>query len=222
MDDLFDAYPELSQQIDRLCPGVTWCLTGVSALMHDDEALYFEITKPKHWRKRADGVTIAGIGAIGGSIEPGETALACLGREAEEELGVPIEIEWADETRFVYEQRVADSVAVEPCEHPVPVLFTISRNLHPQDRHPHSSILAIVTFLARLGSMPGLGDLYGLLAVPRGEVSSVFCVGELSLEQLRGVSGVRIETRDPLPDSSLLSPVWTARSYQLLLQAGRL
>lgn len=70
--------------------------------------------------------------------------------------------------------------------------------------------------------MPKLGDLYGLLAVPHEEVSSVFCVGELSLERVRGVAGVRIETRDPLPENLLLSPVWTARSYQLLLQAGRL
>ncbi|OGO04062.1 MAG: hypothetical protein A2Y73_08640 [Chloroflexi bacterium RBG_13_56_8] len=219
-EDLFGAYPYLVQHIDRICRGVSWVLTGASALLYDDQAFYFEITKPEHWGRGEDGDILAGIGAIGGSIEPGEKALACLYREAEEEIGAPIEIASAERTHFVYEERVMDSLVLETKEYPLPVLFTISENLYRRSQLA-SPILAIVTFLARLQGPPKRGDLHGLLAIPRDQLASVFGNKRISLARLLSLPGVRVSTQEPLPEDLVLSPIWTARSFQLLLQAGR-
>ena len=228
MLDLFRFYPELTERIEGLCGGASWGVTGVSALVHDDDdALYFEITKPKHWQRRQEGVLVGGIGGLGGSIEPGETVLACLYRETEEELGAPVAIESAARTDLVYEQNVADALALDQRsqtwrshEYPAPALCTISENLYPQARHSQCQILVIVTFWARLLGTPSPDDLFGLLVIPREELASVFRPQETALSRLRTIRGVRVVAHEPLPEDMLLKPVWTARSLQLLLEAG--
>ena len=217
--DLFDTYPELGKRIDALCEGAPWCVTGASALIHDGSAFYFELTKPKHWRRRSSTMVV-GIGGIGGSIEPGETILGCLYREVEEELNCRIKVQSATETRLVYEQQVTDAIALGVREHPRPVLFTISQNVYRRHVHPEYSILAIATFLARLQGVPTLDDLFGLLIVPYEALSAIFHPGEIPLGQAHSSPGVRVMTQEPLPDSFVLSPVWTGRSFQLLVQAG--
>ena len=124
MPELFDVYPQLGQRIDDLCQGVPWRVTGVSALLHDGDAFYFELTKPKHWRHREDGATLVGLGCIGGSIEPGETILECLYREAEEEIKAGIRVESAAMTHLVYEESVTKPLSLPQREYPLPVLFT--------------------------------------------------------------------------------------------------
>jgi len=220
MLDLFRFYPELMERIEGLCGGASWGVTGVSALVHDDEALYFEITKPKHWQRRQDGALVGGIGGLGGSIEPGETVLACLHREIEEELGVPVAIESAARTGLVYERSVADALLLDQRSHPAPALCTISENLYLRGRHRQCQILVIVTFWARPLETPTPRDLFGLLIVPRGALASVFSSPEIALSRLRTIRGVRVVTHEPLPQDMLLKPVWTARSLHLLLQAG--
>jgi hypothetical protein len=218
--DLMAIYPELSMRVSALCQGAAWCLAGASALVHDEQALYWEITKPKHWIGRPDGDQVAGLGGIGGSLECGETVLACLYREAAEELGVPIEVESATKTYLVYEQHIIETLALAQRGHPLPIALTISANLHPHERHPTCKVLAIVTFLARLSAGPTCRDLCGLLAVPFGVLPSVFGPAEVALEQVVALPGVRLLTQASLPAQLLLRPVWTGRSFQLLFQAG--
>lgn len=220
MLDLFDVYPELRARIDAHCQGTPWCITGVSALIHDAESYYFEITKPKHWRQRQDGAFVAGIGGIGGSLEAGEAILDCLQREVCEEIKTDIAVEHSPYSHVVYEQHVVESVALENRGYPLPALFTVSANLYRRVHHPQFDILAIVTFLARVFGEPRLGDLYGLLVVPMHAISTVFAPSELSLDQMRGISGVRLIVQEPLPKEMILAPVWTGRSLQLLVQAG--
>jgi len=221
-EELFDVYPQLGQRIDALCEGVPWCVTGVSALLHDDDAFYFELTKPKHWRHRADGTTLVGIGGIGGSIEPGETILECLRREVEEEIKASIRVESATTTHLVYEEGVTKPLSLPQREHPLPVLLTISRNLYRQDTHSDYGILSIATFLAQLEGKASIDDLYGLLIVPRDKLVDVMRPNEITLDRLDQIPGIRRITQEPLPKNTVFVPVWTGRSFQLLLQAGHL
>lgn len=222
MRDLFDVYPELGERIGALCGGASWRVTGASALVHDGEAFYFELTKPKHWRRRGDGTTVVGIGGIGGSIEGRETILSCLCREAREELNVEIDIGSASETHFVYEERVVDSVELGEREMPRPVLFTISENLYRRHVHPEHRVLAIATFLAQVRGAPAPDDLFGLLVVPRQAFAAIFGPETVAVGEASRAPGVRIVVREPLPEEAVLGPVWTARSFQLLLRAGYL
>lgn len=219
MHELFDVYPELSERIGALCGGASWHVTGASALVHDGDAFYFELTKPKHWLRRNDGSTVLGIG---GSIEEGETILGCLCREAKEELNVEIDIESAGETYLVYEQQVAGSIALDERAIPRPVLVTISENLYRRRLHPAHDVLAIATFLAEVRGALAPDDLFGLLVVPRGACDAVFGPDEVSVRDACRVQGVHITTREPLPPNAVLAPVWTGRSFQLLLRAGYL
>ncbi|MBM3188466.1 MAG: NUDIX domain-containing protein [Chloroflexi bacterium] len=222
MDPLFDAYPELAERIGILCGGQTWRITGVSALLRDAAGAYhLELTKPKHWRHRPDGATVIGIGAIGGSLEAGETILECLRREVLEEIGAEVAVESAEATYLVYEERRIEEVAVLERGLPRPALFTISRNLYRRRVHPEAEILAIATFGARLMAPPQIRDLYGLLAVSREALVDVLGPPEIVFDAATAQPGVTTTTRGPVPEGAILRPVWTARSLQLLVQASR-
>jgi len=221
MDESKSAYPELVAEIDILCQGKPWCITGASALVFDDNALYFEITKPKHWRISPDGSPVAGLGCIGGSIEASESILDCLHREAREELGTDIRVHTAAATQLVYEQRV-----VRTCEAPIggvphPCLSTISANLYRQDALPTYDILAIMTLAAELMGTPTVGDLGALVRVPFGIMPNILCNQRVTLRHLRALSGVAVCSNLALPSNLAIMPVWTTRSLQLAWQAER-
>ncbi len=219
MLDLFSAYPELWARIDALCHGEPWAVTGVSALVCGGETCFFEITKPKHWVRQGTRIG-AQIGGIGGSLEPGETILSCLQRELGEELCVTADPVSAPETHLVFDERWAGSLTLAERGYPAPVLLTISENITRRDVLPEARTLAIVTFGVRLRGEPSLGDLYGLLAVPRSAVRDALAPDRTTLSRL-GALGARWITREPLPPNLSLTTVWTARSLQVLLHSER-
>ena len=220
---LFSQYPELVAAIDALCGGVAWCITGASAILRDSQNnYYFELTKPRYWRTRDDGRTVVGIGAIGGSIEPAESVLDCLQREAREELGVEIAIESARGTHLVYESSKIDTLYLQERGVPRPLLVTISRNLYRRRLLAEYPILAIATFLARIDDTPALGDLYGLLRVPGERLHQALSAAEPSLVDIAGIPGVQMITQATPPEGALLRPVWTAQTLAVLLQSGHL
>lgn len=223
MDELFRVYPEIAERIDALCGFVSWELTGSSALIHDDTGRqYLELTKPKHWRRRDDGATVVGIGGIGGSIEQGETALACLQREAREEIGATVEIESSETTYLVYERSLVEPLLLEDRGSPRPLLFTISQNLHRQDELPEAEVLAIATYTARLLGAPRPYDLFGLLSVPGDGLDDLLTADEMPVSQARQIQGLRLETRSALPKDTVLETVWTGHSLRILLRAGHI
>ena len=128
-----------------------------------------------------------------------------------------------------------------PPSPPAPAFCTVSRNLYRREALPDAQVLAIATFWATLAGPPQLGDLFGLLAVPLGALGEVLGLARTSrggpadvdavsgvvdrhptVEAVRRIPGVRLETRRPMEGSTLLGPVWTVRSLQILMQAGRL
>ncbi len=221
-DPLFRAYPGLAREIDRLCELLPWQMTGASALALEGDALVLELTKPKHWRTDADGATIVGVGAIGGSLEPGETLLGCLQREAHEELGARLEILPAQETCIVYEREQVTRLALGSGEHPAPAVMTVSENLYRPELGPAARTLGIATFWGRLDAEPRLGDLYGILRVPPGQVEAALRGLPCTPAQLAAIPGVRFETRSPLASRARLEPVWTVHSLWRILQQGML
>jgi 8-oxo-dGTP pyrophosphatase MutT (NUDIX family) len=221
---LFRAYPELGEALDGLAAGASWCMTGASALLCDGENWLFELVKPKNWRRRADGATIVGIGAIGGSLEADEAILACLRREVAEEIGAGLVVRSAPQTYIVYERRDVHVVDLPPRPFPRPALLTVSANLYRRHLRPECAILAIATFLARLEGRAELRDLYGLLTVPQAALEAVLLQGrtpsQIALDELAAIPGVGWQTREPLPERAVLAPVWTVHSLQVLLRAG--
>ncbi len=219
MSDLLTVYPELEEAIDDLCQGVPWRITGASALLYDAQGrFYFELTKPKHWRFLQDGRVMVGLGAIGGSIKPGETILECLHREIEEEVDTTVIIESSKETYILYERETVVPLTLPARGLPCPLLWTVSKNVYRRHIHPRHPILAIVTFLAQLEETPSLGDLSGLLVVPRHKLREVFADDQISLQEVKRIPGVGVMTKEKLPQGSVLSPIWTGRTLQQLLQ----
>lgn len=219
MPDLFATYPELSDKITSLCDGQPWNVLGVSAIISDDEAYYFEITPPRPARNGPPGQALCGIGGIGGKIAVGETILSCLHREVAEELQARIAVRPASHTRMLFEQRVADTLRLEPRDHPLPAFCTINRYRAGGRVYP-DRFAAIVTFWAALVDAPERDDLFGLLRIPRAALSQVFGSPEIQLARLTTIDGISVQTREPLPAHTLLFTTWTAQSFQLLLQAG--
>ena len=120
-----DSFPLLRERIDRLCRGKSWHIVGASAILRDEEAYYFEITKPKFWDKDEEGHVLVGIGGIGGGIEEGEDEITCLHREALEELGVDVQVLSSPETHLLFSEEWAGKVNLVPADLPAPCLCTI-------------------------------------------------------------------------------------------------
>lgn len=212
--------PEIVAQVDRLCQRPPWRLTGASALVHDGEALYLELTKPKHWRISPEGETVVGLGGLGGSLEPSEDTLDCLLRELDEEIGVFATIESSPQCHVVYEGRTVRTMLTVPDDLPSPVLLTVSANRNRQAVYPNYATLAIATFWARLEEEPAVKDLYGLLRVPWSQVASLFARRRPSWSWVLSLPDISHQLKEPLPPGTRLEPVWTAASLQVLLRSG--
>ncbi|MHB0857401.1 MAG: hypothetical protein ACYC5M_07495 [Anaerolineae bacterium] len=222
MADILEVYPEIGERIDELCGDASWGVSGASALVYDQDTFYLELAKPKHWQRLADGRLAAGLGGIGGSVEGDEGVLSCLYREMGEEVDADLQVESAEETLLVHEERLAGAVRVAQRSLPVPALCTISANLYRRSHHPQWQTLVIVTFIARAHSRPTPVDLYGLVGIPRACLAEALAEEHISLEHLCAIPGVTLITREALPEDLVLTPVWTIRSLQLLLWEGRL
>ncbi len=217
MPDLFVLMPSLRRVSHPLLTGKRVILVGVSAVLHDDDAYYFEVTRPRHWGLRPDGTRAVGIGGIGGRIEAGEGLLSCLCREVREELGVGFWLEDPERTALTHDGEFAGWLDL-PVEDGTALPYIVNL-LPPQLARPEMpDHLAIVTFLGHLQGKPGRGDLFGLLAVAHAGLELFFERGEWAWEEASGHADLTFDLASDLPEGSVLCPTLTGRAFQTLLR----
>jgi 8-oxo-dGTP pyrophosphatase MutT (NUDIX family) len=217
--DLFQALPAL--RYHPLLTDKKAVLVGVSTIVRDDEAYYFEIGKPKYWKQRADGTTSVGVGGIGGSIERGETITACLRREVQEEIGTQVRLEPVHETTLICEWQIADTFSLKPSKkRPTPLMVILTPpRLGGPDTPDHLAILAFRTRLRRrLQGAPAPHDLFGLLRIEDDALAGFFGRDTWPLEEAQALPGLTATFNDQPPQNTILRPVLTARAFQLLVQ----
>lgn len=216
--DLFQALPALRHH--PLLNGKRVALVGISAIVRDDEAYYFEISKPKYWKQREDGTTALGVGGIGGGIKQNETITACLRREVQEEIGTQVRLEPVHETVLIHEWQIADTLSLKPSKkRPTPLMvILIPPRLGGPDTPDH---LAILTFRTRLRGAPAPHDLFGLLRIENDALAEFFGRDTWPLEEAQTLPGVTTTLNDQPPQNAILRPILTARAFRLLVRSGR-
>ena len=219
--NLSDVLPALRHH--PLLSGKQAALVGISTVVHDETAYYFEIGKPKYWQRSGTGeeaATIVGVGGIGGSIEQGESVLGCLRREVEEELDARVRLELPAQTTLIDNWRIADRFHLTPSKkRPTPLMVIL---VPPRLGGPGTpDHLAILAFRTRLRGTPAPRDLFGLLRVEENALPSFFAHDEWPLEDAQALTGVTVALNSKLPPNPILRPVLTARAFQLLIRAGQ-
>ena len=215
--NVFQALPALRHH--PLLNGRNVALVGVSTVVCDEATHYFEVSKPKYWKQREDGVTTVGVGSIGGSIRQGETVTACLQREVEEELGTRVRLGLPRQTYLIHNWQIADTLRLRPSKKrlaPLMVILTPPR-LGGPDTPDH---LAILAFRTRLRGKPAPHDLFGLLRVENGTLAEFFARDEWPLKEAQALPGLSFVLNGELPSETVLRPVLTARAFQLLVRDG--
>jgi 8-oxo-dGTP pyrophosphatase MutT (NUDIX family) len=216
-----DTYPPLRERIDRLCQGRPWGVVGASAIVRDEEAYYFEISKSKFWSEQEDGRIAVGIGGIGGHIEEGENEIACLHREALEELGVEVQVLPSAETHLLFSERWVGKERLPASNSPAPYLCTIGPKKTSLVAALPYDFLCIVTFEALLLGQPKADDVYGLMRIEIGAIRDVLGPDTISLAAAQDHPGVQLQLNGELEEDCVLRPMFTARSFLLLLQSGQ-
>lgn len=215
MADLFEALPTLRRVSHPLLSGRSIRLIGVSAILYDDEAYYFEVNKPRYWVHRPDGTLSIGIGGIGGRIEQGEKPLACLRREVEEELGTGFRLQIPNRTGLIHRWEMVGWLRIGPSrKHPTPYFINLlPPRLGGSGTPDH---LAILTFLGQLRGKPRRGDLFGLVAVERSALGAFFSRAEWPLGEILALPGIAFDLAGDLSAGCILRPALTARAFRAL------
>lgn len=218
MPDLFTLLPIL-EGTHPLLTERRIALIGVSVILRDDSAWYFEIQRARYWTRRADGTISIGIGGIGGGLHPGEGVLDALRREVWEELGVGLALETPPCTALVHNWRVVGYLEIAT-EEGATVRPYIINLLPPQlGGTEMPDALAIVTFLGRPLARPRRGDLFGLLRVAHSALGEFLETPEWALETIRAHSGLTLDLAGDLPVGCVLRPVLTARAFGVVMRA---
>lgn len=215
--ELSEAFPELGKFPQFEDKRIS--LVGVSAILYDDEAYYFEVGRPRFWARRASGVRSVGIGGIGGRVEVGEGPLEALHREAREEIEVGIDLEVPTSTALLEDGGI--SAWLDLASHgegPVPYFVSLFPPRLGGPRMPDH--LAIVTFLGQLAGQPRRGDLFGLITVARSSLDAFFEPDEWLLDDALSHSGFSFDLAGELPPGAVLRPKLSARAFQVLVRGG--
>jgi len=220
MPDLFALLPAL-EGTHPLLTERRISLIGVSVILRDDEAWYFEVQRPRYWARRPDGVLSVGIGGIGGGLHAGEDALTALRREVQEELGVGLALETPPHTVLLHEWRVAGYLEI-PAGPPGREAHPYIVNLLPPQLGGSEmpDALAIVTFLGRPLGRPRRGDLFGLLTVAPAALAEFLDAPEWTVAAIQAHPGLGLDLASELPPDSVLRPVLTARAFRVVMGQG--
>lgn len=219
MPDLFALLPPLKQVTHPLLHGRKITLVGVSAVLRDDESYYFEVNRPRYWVERPDGIHSVGVGGVGGGIERGEGALACVRREVKEELGVGFRLEMVERTALIQNWQFAGWVDLPRSKkHPTPYFVNLQPPRLGGPGQPDS--VAIVTFLGRPRGRPKRGDLFGILEVSRTALGDYLEREEWELHEAQAHPGLKLDLEAELPEGSVLRPVLTTRALRVLVREG--
>lgn len=216
--ELSEAFPELGALAQFEDKRIS--LVGVSAILYDDEAYYFEVGWPRFWARRASGVRSVGIGGIGGRVETGEDPIEALRREAQEEIQVGIDLALPPRTALLDEGEVAAWLDLAPNDgRPVPYFISLFPPRLGGPRMPDH--LAIVTFLGRPKGQPRRGDLFGLIAVARSALTAFFEPEEWPVDAALSHPSLSIDLVGDLPQGAVLRPKLSARAFQVLVRQGQ-
>jgi len=205
-------------ELDRLCGVHNWRIFGVSALIYDADYAYLEIAKPKFWRTAPDGRTVLALGSIGGHLEPNESLLACLKREAIEELDIPIQVNGCPSTQLLVENRLQPRAYTDG-DQPLPWFISVRPNQRP-DAAGDVGHLAIVTYLAQALGQPSPQDLFGLVAIPHGRLSDALPSEPILFDQFVQATGAKVQVKDDLPAGAWVQTILTAESIRQLLASS--
>lgn len=163
----------------------------------------FAVGKESFWQRNNKGLTIT-YTAVGGSVEPEEDFLKCAYREAEEELGTPVEIISSNESIFYdFETRRKKKVVLEESTAPW-IIYNMSSG---------NQGLSVCVYIAKLKTAPKpLAEIPALILLTSKQVIS----NELKPLSVLLEEGAEIIEQRKIPRDALMMPFGSAEILKTL------
>ncbi len=184
--------------------------TGAGSILLSGRRLVLEVRKKHRWEYAPGQPPRIGLGSIGGSLEPGETPLQALHREALEEIGCPIEVWSAQRTAYVTPEEVRilsdfDLDGVRPA-----MVWEVTDPTFVVGSH-------VAVFLARVEDDPQPRDLPGIvLAEP--ELIPRIGFDSISIAEVKAL-GAEVRANTELPAEGRLILANTLHRFMVVYQS---
>lgn len=219
MPNLFSLLPSLRDVEHPLLADQRVTLVGVSAVLYDEEAYYFEVKRPRFWARREEGTISVGVGGIGGKVEAGEGMMDGLQREIQEEVNTGFRPRPSARTALLHEWEIAAhlDLSADPNAPPPYLVILLPPMLGGVGMPDH---VAIASFLGHPVDRPRRGDLFGLMRVARPALETFLARPDWPLEEALDHPDLTLDLTAELPKGCLLRPVLTARALGMLIRQG--
>ncbi len=216
--DLFEVFPSLRQQADPALAGRSLRLLSLSAIAYDDDAYFFELSRPRYWVEAESESPTIGVGGAKIRLrEPSAPLDALLAHVREQWRVEPIFLP-GNQTYLLEGDRSAVLRGGDWMAPPTPHLLILTPPRLGGANTPDA--LAQASYFVHLHESPRPLRTVGIVRVERDALGAFLAQERWLMIKLLAQSWADVQWADEVPPKAYVRPVLALRGLRRLWNAG--